>query len=145
MLLPSPVPTPFTPALGLVGGAMIGASAGLLWLGIGRIAGISGIVGGLIQRAERDWRLAFIAGLLLAGILARMLGIAPAIHLSGSVPLIAFAGFLVGVGAALGGGCTSGHGICGLSRAAPRSIVATLVFMAVAVIVVFLTRAAGGF
>ena len=145
MLLPPPVPTPFTPALGLAGGLMIGASAGLLWLGIGRIAGISGIAGGLLQRAERDWRLAFISGLLLTGILARMLGIAPAIHISGSAPLLAFAGLLVGVGTALGGGCTSGHGICGLSRASPRSVVATLTFMAVAVIVVFFTRAMGGF
>ncbi|MCF3947088.1 YeeE/YedE family protein [Acidiphilium sp. AL] len=144
MLLPPPVPTPFTPVLALAGGLMIGASAGLLWIGIGRIAGISGIAGGLIERAERDWRLAFVFGLLLAGLFARMLGIAPTIHLSGSVPLLAFAGLLVGCGTALGGGCTSGHGICGLSRAAPRSIVATLVFMVVAATVVFFTRTFGG-
>ncbi|HEX7389823.1 MAG TPA: YeeE/YedE family protein [Acidiphilium sp.] len=145
MILPSPVHTPFTPGLSLAGGLMIGASAGLLWLGIGRIAGISGIVGGLIERTERDWRLAFVLGLLVAGLIARFTGIAPAIHLSGSTALLVLAGLLVGVGTALGGGCTSGHGICGLSRASPRSIMATSVFMAVAVIVVFLTRAVGGF
>jgi len=145
MLLPAPFPTAFTPGLDLAGGLLIGASAAVLWLGIGRIAGISGVVGGLVQRTERDWRLAFISGLLLAGILARALGLAPDIHLQGSDALLVGAGLLVGIGTALGGGCTSGHGICGLSRASPRSITATLSFMAVAVVVVFLTRSYGGF
>lgn len=144
MLLPPPVATPFTPLLSLAGGLLIGASAGLLWLGLGRIAGISGIVGGVIARAERDWRLAFISGLLVAGILARTLDIAPAINLDGSAPLLIIAGLLVGTGTALGGGCTSGHGICGLSRLSPRSMVATAIFMVIAFIVVFLTRSIGG-
>jgi len=143
MILPAPFPTRFTPGVDLLGGLLIGGSAALLWLGIGRIAGITGIAGGLMQRADRDWRLAFISGLLLAGLLARTFGMAPAIHLTGGVPLLALAGLFVGVGTALGGGCTSGHGICGLSRVSPRSITATGIFMAVAVIVVFLTRALG--
>ncbi|MBW4035649.1 MAG: YeeE/YedE family protein [Proteobacteria bacterium] len=143
MLLPPPLPTAFTPLLSLAGGLMIGAAAGLLWLGIGRIAGISGIIGGVVERVERDWRLAFIAGVLLAGILARGLGLAPAIHLQGSLPLLVGAGLLVGVGTALGGGCTSGHGICGLSRLSPRSMVATACFMIIAFAVVFLTRSIG--
>ncbi|MDD2878597.1 MAG: YeeE/YedE family protein [Acidiphilium sp.] len=144
MLLPTPFPTPFTPGLSLAGGLLLGVSSGLLWLGIGRIAGISGIVGGVIQRVERGWRLAFIAGMVLAGILARLFGLAPAIHLDRSDPLLIGAGLLVGVGTALGGGCTSGHGICGLSRLSPRSIAATATFMALAVMVVFLTRSIGG-
>jgi uncharacterized membrane protein YedE/YeeE len=145
MLLPAPFPTEFTPGLDLAGGLLIGASAAVLWLGIGRIAGISGVVGGLVQRTERDWRLAFISGLLLAGILARAFGVAPDIHIQGSDALLVGAGLLVGIGTALGGGCTSGHGICGLSRASPRSITATMTFMAVAVVIVFLTRSFGGF
>lgn len=143
MILPPPVPTPFTPGVDLVGGLLIGASAALLWLGIGRIAGISGIAGGLVRSTEREWRLAFIAGLILSGLGARIMGIAPAIHLSATLPLMVGAGILVGVGTALGGGCTSGHGVCGLSRLSPRSMAATGIFMAVAVIVVFLTRALG--
>lgn len=144
-LLPAPIATPFTPWLDLAGGLLIGSAAGLLWLGIGRIAGISGIAGGLIERAERDWRLAFIAGLLLAGILAQAMDVAPAIHVSGSTLLLVVSGLLVGIGTALGGGCTSGHGICGLSRASPRSIAATLIFLGIAAIVAFLTRSAGIF
>lgn len=143
MILPPPYPTGFTPGPDLAGGLLIGGSAALLWLGIGRIAGISGIAGGLIDRTERDWRLAFIAGLVLSGLFARLLGIAPAIHITGGLALLIPAGLLVGIGTALGGGCTSGHGICGLSRASRRSIAATGTFMAVAVIVVLLTRALG--
>jgi len=145
MLLPTPYPTEFTPGLCLAGGLLIGVSSGLLWLGIGRIAGISGIVGGVVQRVERDWRLAFISGLLVAGIAARALDVAPVIHLQASDPLLLSAGLLVGVGTALGAGCTSGHGVCGLSRLSPRSITATITFLAVAILVVFLTRSIGGF
>ena len=140
MLLPALFPTRFTPLPDLAGGVMIGASAAMLWLGIGRIAGITGIAGDLIQRTGRDWRLAFISGLLLASLIARALGSAPAIHVAAGLPVMIGAGLLVGIGTALGGGCTSGHGVCGLARVSPRSIVATLVFMAIAVIVVFLTR-----
>ncbi|CAG4902826.1 unnamed protein product [Acidocella sp. C78] len=143
MLLPAPFPTGFTPLPDLAGGLMIGAAAAMLWLGIGRIAGITGIAGDLIQRSGRDWRLAFISGLLLAGLLARSFGAAPAIHVAAGPPVMIGAGLLVGIGTALGGGCTSGHGVCGLARVSPRSIVATLVFMAVAAVVVFLTRDLG--
>jgi uncharacterized membrane protein YedE/YeeE len=143
MLLPALFPTRFTPLPDLAGGLLIGASAALLWLGIGRIAGITGIAGDLIQRSGRDWRLAFISGLLLAGLLARALGAAPSIHVAAGLPVMIGAGLLVGIGTALGGGCTSGHGVCGLARVSPRSIVATLVFMAIAAIAVFLTRDLG--
>jgi uncharacterized protein len=127
-----------------LGGALIGLSAVLLMFLSGRIAGISGIVGGLLPpKPAEDWplRLAFIAGLLLAplwlGALAGFDGIgAP----TGGYALLAAAGLLVGAGAALGNGCTSGHGICGLARLSPRSAAATGVFMAAAVATVFVTR-----
>jgi uncharacterized membrane protein YedE/YeeE len=97
----------------------------------------------VVERIDRDWRLAFIAGVLAAGIGARGLGLAPAIDLEAPLPLLLGAGLLVGVGTALGGGCTSGHGICGLSRRSPRSMVATACFMLTACAVVFLTRSIG--
>jgi uncharacterized membrane protein YedE/YeeE len=139
--LPAPAPTAFTPGYALVGGLIIGLSAALLWLSIGRIAGISGIIGNIFTPAGRDWRVAFLAGLMATPVAARLFGIAPSIHLQGSPPLLLGGGLLVGVGSALGGGCTSGHGICGLSRLSPRSIAATGTFMAVAMLVVLLTRA----
>jgi len=145
MILPIPAPTSFTPGLALAGGGLIGAAAALLWVGIGRIAGVSGIAAGLIQPAERNWRLAFMAGLLLAGFLAHILDVAPRIHVSTSPALLIGAGLLVGIGTGIAGGCTSGHGICGVSRLSPRSLVATLSFMAIAFIVVFLTRDTGIF
>ncbi|HQT88923.1 MAG TPA: YeeE/YedE family protein [Acidiphilium sp.] len=141
LFLPAPAPTAFTPGYALVGGLMIGLSAALLWLSIGRIAGISGIIGNIFAPAERNWRLAFLAGLVVMPLAARLFGIAPTVHLQGSPSLLLAGGVLVGVGSALGGGCTSGHGICGLSRFSTRSIAATGTFMAVAVIVVLLTRA----
>ncbi len=140
-LLPAPVPTAFTPGYALAGGLMIGLSAALLWLSIGRIAGISGIIGNMFTPIERNWRIAFLAGLMATPLAARLIGIAPAIHLQGSPALLLGGGLLVGVGSALGGGCTSGHGICGLSRLSPRSIAATGTFMTIAVLVVLLTRA----
>ncbi|HQT59578.1 MAG TPA: YeeE/YedE family protein [Acidiphilium sp.] len=143
MLLPVLFRTRFTPLPDLAGGLMIGASAALLWVGIGRIAGITGIAGDLIQRSGREWRLAFISGLVLAGLLARAAGAAPAIHVAAGLPVMIGAGLLVGIGTALGGGCTSGHGVCGLARVSPRSIVATLVFLGIAGLVVFLTRHLG--
>lgn len=141
LLLPVPVPTAFTPEYSLAGGLMIGLSASLLWLSIGRIAGISGIIGNIFTPTERNWRVAFLAGLMATPVAARLFGIAPPMHLQGSPPLLLGGGLLVGVGSALGGGCTSGHGICGLSRLSPRSIAATGTFMAIAVLVVLLTRA----
>jgi uncharacterized protein len=136
--------TEFTPIAGLVGGACIGVAAALLWLVNGRIAGISGIIGGLIGPTgdDRDWRLLFIGGLLTGAVIASLSGwFEP-----GSVvfpvqgPALAMAGLLVGIGTALAGGCTSGHGVCGIARLSPRSIVATATFMATAVAVVFLIR-----
>jgi uncharacterized protein len=133
----------FTPVASAAGGMLIGLAAALLWLGLGRIAGISGIVGGIlpIRRKETAWRAAFLAGLLAAPLL---LGVAagysapvPALE---SVDLLAIAGLLVGFGTRLGSGCTSGHGVCGIARLSPRSLVATGIFMAVATATVFLVR-----
>ena len=127
-----------------IGGVLIGLSAVLLMLLSGRIAGISGIVGGLLPpkpAPDRTWRLAFIAGLVAAPALLRAatgdshIG-APVV---GMGTLIA-AGLLVGIGTTLGGGCTSGHGICGFARLSPRSAVAVAVFMAAAIVTVFVTR-----
>jgi uncharacterized membrane protein YedE/YeeE len=130
--------------LALIGGGLIGLSAVLLMAFSGRIAGISGIVAGLLPpkpAEDRTWRIAFILGLLLApAVLAIFTGDnrigAPTV---GPVMLIA-AGLLVGVGTALGGGCTSGHGICGISRLSPRSMAATATFVATAMVTVFIVR-----
>jgi uncharacterized membrane protein YedE/YeeE len=127
-----------------IGGALIGLSTVLLMFLSGRIAGISGIVGGLLPpRAAEDWplRLAFVAGLVLAPLMLNAVagfnGIgAPAVGLAVLIP----AGLLVGAGSALGSGCTSGHGICGLARLSPRSAAATVTFMAAAVVTVFVMR-----
>jgi uncharacterized membrane protein YedE/YeeE len=133
----------FTPLSAAVGGALIGLSAALLMLTTGRIAGISGIFGGLIgwNVPDRDWRIAFVVGLILAPLSGALVGYAvaePQMPMSWAV--IVIGGFLVGFGTRLGGGCTSGHGICGVARLSPRSLVATTVFMAVAIIVVAVTR-----
>jgi uncharacterized membrane protein YedE/YeeE len=133
----------FTPLSAAIGGALIGLSAALLMLSTGRIAGISGIVGGLIgwNVPDRDWRIAFIVGLILAPLSGSLVGYAVAEpQMPASWAVIVIAGLLVGFGTRLGGGCTSGHGICGVARLSPRSLVATVVFMAVAVVVVAITR-----
>lgn len=133
----------FTPLSAAIGGALIGLSAALLMLTTGRIAGISGIVGGLIgwDVPDRDWRIAFIVGLILAPLTGTLVGYAVAEpQMPASWAVIVIAGLLVGFGTRLGGGCTSGHGICGVARLSPRSLVATAVFMAVAVVVVAITR-----
>ena len=127
-----------------VGGALIGLAAVLLMFLSGRVAGISGIVGALLPPKPAEdwrWRLAFIVGLLLAPLIlkgvAGFSGIgAPTVGLAILIP----AGLLIGAGSALGNGCTSGHGICGLARLSPRSAVATVTFMAVAVVTVFVMR-----
>ena len=125
--------TEFTPIAAAVGGALIGLSAVLLmWLN-GRIAGISGILQGAVfsRGAERSWRIAFVAGLVLGGLLYVLVTGGTLLTREGVSPwLIVTAGLLVGVGTRLGSGCTSGHGVCGLSRLSPRSLVATLSFMA---------------
>lgn len=117
----------------LLGGVLIGASALLLMTFSGRIAGVSGIAGGLVTAApdDRAWRLAFVVGLVLGGLVLRAL--APAVLPAGLAdpwPLVVLGGFLVGFGARGGNGCTSGHGVCGLGRRSRRSLVAVLVFMA---------------
>jgi uncharacterized membrane protein YedE/YeeE len=133
----------FTPIASLVGGALIGASAASLWLVNGRVAGISGILGGLLTpaRGEIAWRLAFLLGIVVAPLLYAGAGasIAPA-AITSSVPLLVLGGLLVGFGTRLGGGCTSGHGVCGMARLSPRSIVATLLFMAAGFMTVFVVR-----
>ncbi|MEQ8405008.1 MAG: YeeE/YedE family protein [Oceanicaulis sp.] len=136
--------TEFTPISATIGGALIGLAAVILMAGNGRIAGISGIAGGLIgpgqSAPERGWRAAFILGLIAAPALYMALGPAIEVTIPASAPLLIAAGLLVGVGTQLGSGCTSGHGVCGISRLSPRGIAATLTFMAAGAIAVFLVR-----
>jgi uncharacterized membrane protein YedE/YeeE len=133
----------FTPVSAAIGGILIGISATMLWLANGRIAGISGIVGGLWKPRSDDitWRVAFIAGLIAAPLVyAWATGSLPRISVSVPPLIVIAGGLLVGFGTRLGGGCTSGHGVCGLARLSPRSIVATALFMATAVVTSFLLR-----
>lgn len=133
----------FTPLAAAIGGALIGLSAALLMLLTGRIAGISRILAGCLAPGigERSWRLAFIAGLIAAPLTGSLAGYGLAApQMPDSWTTIVIAGFLVGFGARLGGGCTSGHGICGVARLSPRSLAATAVFMTTAMAVVFVTR-----
>jgi hypothetical protein len=132
--------TEFTPFTALLGGVLIGTSAALLLLSIGRIAGISGIVFGLLPSGanDRSWRLAFVIGLLLGTLLAFSIPDL-SFELREGFPLWALlaGGFLVGNGTRLGDGCTSGHGVCGLGRRSPRSLAATGTFLLVAIVTVF--------
>lgn len=141
MLAPSLAP--FFPSL--AGGILIGLSSGALYLFAGEIAGISGIARKAITGPARSWRLAFVAGLLVAGLTTNFMQ--PHSLTAGlealSWPLLAIAGLLVGIGTGIGNGCTSGHGICGLSRFSPRSLVAVLTFMASAGLTVWLVRHGG--
>ena len=124
----------------LLGGMLLGLSAVILLLINGRIAGISGIFSGLFNATKRDvsWRVLFLIGMITAGIVASMLGLEyPDYTISGSLVTITAAGLLVGFGTKIGNGCTSGHGICGIGRLSKRSIVATIVFMLVAIITVY--------
>jgi uncharacterized protein len=134
----------FTPLSGLLGGALIGLSASALMLLTGRIAGISGIFGGLIAAGanDRSWRLAFVAGLIAAPLIATLALSAPLPRptMPTSLILVAIAGLLVGFGSRMGGGCTSGHGVCGIARLSARSMVATIVFMAAAIATVAIMR-----
>lgn len=133
----------FTPVSALIGGLMIGASTALFLVLNGRIAGISGILGGLLAPAhgEVGWRLAFLTGMFVAPLAyVAFGGVLPPIALNTSLPLLILAGLIVGFGTRLGAGCTSGHGVCGIGRLSPRSLVATLVFMATAIATVFVTR-----
>ena len=132
----------FTPWSALAGGALIGLSAGLLMLANGRVAGISGIIGGLFGPAanERLWRVAFLVGLLAGPVAAMALGVQRTPRIDASWPVLIAAGLLVGFGTRLGGGCTSGHGVCGMARLSPRSMVATGTFMAAGMAIVFVAR-----
>lgn len=132
----------FTPTPALIGGALIGLASVLLLLLTGRIAGISGILGGLLPPARGDttWRLAFIAGLLLGGLGFVYLGDLSSIVIEADTPMLIAAGLLVGVGTRVGSGCTSGHGICGVGRMSPRGIVATCIFVGVAMVTLFVTH-----
>jgi uncharacterized protein len=138
----------FTPVSALSGGLLIGASAALFLVLNGRIAGISGILGGLIHpaRSETGWRLAFLAGLFVAPLVhVAFGGTLPAVTLNAPLWLLIVAGLIVGFGTRLGAGCTSGHGVCGIGRGSPRSLVATAAFMATAILTVFITRHVLGF
>ncbi len=135
--------------LALGGGALIGLAATLAALILGRVAGISGIwgmvlPGGGVPPGDRTWRLAFLAGLLSAGVVAAL--VRPDAITASPAPLavVAVAGVLVGFGTRLGGGCTSGHGVCGLSRLSLRSLVAVMTFMGTGAITVAIVRSAGG-
>ncbi|WP_176491152.1 MULTISPECIES: YeeE/YedE family protein [Microbulbifer] len=134
--------TAFTPWSALAGGAMIGLASALLLVLNGRIAGISGILGGLISRTpgETGWRAAFAIGLLIGPTLWALFQALPPIRIEAGYPVLIAAGLLVGIGTRYGSGCTSGHGVCGLSRLSPRSLAATLIFMAGGFATVFVVR-----
>ena len=134
----------FTPVAGFAGGALIGLAASLLLLGVGRIAGISGVMEGVINpgNERRDWRLAFLFGLPIGGILVAVAApdILPLTEVSASWPLLAVSGLLVGFGARVANGCTSGHGVCGIPRMASRSIAATIFYFGAAAATVYVMR-----
>jgi hypothetical protein len=133
----------FTPISAAIGGALIGLAAVLLMFLSGRIAGITGVFAGLIDpiSTDRGWRATFIAGLILAPLSATLVGYTiPIPQMPASLVTIVVAGLLVGFGTRLSNGCTSGHGVCGIARLSPRSITATAIFMAAAIVVVALTR-----
>lgn len=132
----------FTPWTSLAGGVLIGLAAALFVMMNGRIAGISGVLGGLLSPRAGDvgWRIAFVAGILVAPTVYALITTLPEATIDAGYPALVVAGLLVGVGTRFGSGCTSGHGVCGLSRLSPRSLVATLSFMAAGFATVFVTR-----
>jgi uncharacterized protein len=132
----------FTPWSSLAGGILIGVAAAMLVLLNGRVAGISGIVGALLAPRAGDigWRFAFIAGLLIAPALMALLGTSVMPRIDAGFGTLVVAGLVVGVGTSYGSGCTSGHGVCGLSRLSPRSLVATAAFMLAGMATVFVAR-----
>lgn len=134
--------TPFTPVSSLVGGALIGLSAVWLMAANGRIAGISGITGGLVGPAAPGWlwRLAFVAGLIAAPLLVMLASGPVEISIQASPVILIAAGLLVGAGTQMGSGCTSGHGVCGMSLLSMRSFASVAVFMGVGALTVFITR-----
>ena len=132
----------FTPWPALSGGILIGLACALFLLFNGRIAGISGILGGLLRpvAGDIDWRIAFIGGLLMAPLAFQMVAPLPLVQIDADTLTLISAGLLVGLGTRYGSGCTSGHGVCGLSRLSPRSLAATLSFMLSGALVVFFLR-----
>jgi uncharacterized membrane protein YedE/YeeE len=139
----------FTPVTALIGGGLIGLAVTILWAGIGRTAGISSIGGGIFPfvRGELSWRLAFLVGLPVGALIAARFAPsvfdgmgAPVTSLGIGAVALVVAGVLVGIGTRLGHGCTSGHGICGLARLSPRSLVAVAVFMGTAMVTVYVAR-----
>lgn len=132
----------FTPWASLAGGVLLGLAAAMFVLFNGRVLGISGIVGGLVKPVAGDagWRLAFVAGLVAAPLLWQLFAPLPVPRIEATQPVLVIAGLLVGWGTRYGSGCTSGHGVCGLARLSPRSLAATLAFMAAGFATVFLAR-----
>ena len=132
----------FTPWASLAGGILLGLASAMFILINGRILGISGIIGGLLRPISGDlgWRLAFVLGMLVAPLLYLLMTGPVAVRIDASWATLVVAGLLVGVGTRFGSGCTSGHGICGLSRLSPRSLVATLAFMGAGFVTVYLMR-----
>ena len=132
----------FTPWASLAGGILIGAAASLLILLNGKIAGISGIIGGLFRRQKNDlgWRIAFIGGLIAAPLIYRLFTELPPIRIEANIGALIAAGLIVGFGTRYGSGCTSGHGVCGLSRLSSRSLIATLTFMAAGFATTYVVR-----
>ena len=134
---------PFDPLSALLGGALIGVASVLLMMLNGRVAGISGILGGLLSGGTGDkaWRIAFVVGLIAAPLIFAAMGQSlTAPDMPASWLVVAAGGLLVGFGTRLGSGCTSGHGVCGIARLSPRSIVATVIFMAAAIATVAIVR-----
>jgi uncharacterized membrane protein YedE/YeeE len=132
----------FTPWAALLGGALIGLAAAMLVLLNGRIAGISGILGGLLlaRSGEMGWRAAFLLGLIAAPLVYALFARLPPVQIEAGTGALLAAGLCVGLGTRFAGGCTSGHGVCGLARLSPRSLAATLTFMASGLITVFVMR-----
>ena len=132
----------FTPWMALAGGLMIGTATALLLVFNGRIAGISGIVGGLLKPVRGDvaWRIAVVAGLVMSPVVFSALAPLPQVRVEASHPMLIVAGLLVGIGTRYAAGCTSGHGVCGLSRRSVRSMVATGAFMVAGFVTVYVVR-----
>ena len=134
--------TSFTPWPALAGGLLIGVAAAMFVLFNGRVAGISGILGGILRPAAGDvgWRAAFLVGLLIAPLLYALAAPLPAVRIDADMTTLIIAGLLVGAGTRYGSGCTSGHGVCGMSRVSPRSLAATLTFMLAGFVTVYVVR-----
>ncbi|WP_114389240.1 YeeE/YedE family protein [Notoacmeibacter marinus] len=141
------IPTEFTPWASLAGGVLIGLSAVLLMALNGRVAGMTGILSILTRPADwsgEPWKIAFLASAIAAPLLLLVFGYTVPVQVPASTPFLVVGGLLVGIGTMLGSGCTSGHGVCGIARLSPRSIVATATFLGMAIVTVFVTRIVTG-